>query len=88
MMTPLVQSPNPRSVARHVIVPVSTRRARALGHRLGAASMGWRGLIRLPGPGRGTNKTSLKPGASRAARKPAALDARYTSVRRAVRAPV
>jgi hypothetical protein len=36
----------------------STRRRRALGHRLGAASMGWRGPIRLPAPAAGTNKTS------------------------------
>ena len=45
----------------------STRRRRALGHRLGAASMGWRGPIRLPAPAAGTNKTSLPPSASRTA---------------------
>ena len=41
--------------------------------------MGWRGLIRLPAPAAGTNKTSLPPSANRTAKKPAAGCMAYTS---------
>ncbi len=85
MMTPLVQRPDPRSVARHGTVPVFYPVAGGT-HSVTASvptSMGWRGPVRLPAPVAGTNKTSLPPSASRTAKKPAARDAQNAPVRRA-----
>ncbi len=71
MITPLVQSADPRAVSPATVPCQSSIRRRAA-HSV-TVSVGWRGLIRLPAaPAAGTNKISLPPSASRAAKKPAA----------------
>jgi hypothetical protein len=65
MMTPLVQRPDPRSVARHGTVPVFHPAAGGA-HSVTAsvaASTGCRGLIRLLAPAAGTNKSGCAYGA-------------------------
>ncbi len=52
---------------------------RALGHHLGEASMGWRGLIRKAALAAGTNKTSPPPSASRTAQNRPTGCVAYTS---------